>query len=425
MESVIQDLRYSLRMILKQPRFFSILILTVALGIGANSMIFSVVNTLLLGPLPFRDSDRLVALWRTVPAEEVDKSETSPPDFQVWREQGTAFEGMAGYFVAGANFAGAAGEPDRVHVASASANLFNVLGVEPAHGRLFRPEEEQFGNHRVAVISHGLWRRQFGASEQALGRTVELDSEPYQIVGVMPEGFWFPQGPPRVDLWIPLSFEPNSYLNTRKNYFLSVVARLKPGATVEQARANMESVSRQLAENFRENAGSGASVVPFREEVVGDVRGALWVVFAAVSFVLLIACVNVANLLLARAASRDKEIAIRGALGANRARLVRQLLVESVLVALIGGALGLLLTYVGVSSMNSLIPGDIARGMEIRVDAWVLAFTFLVSLVTGVAFGLVPALQASKPNLTETLKEGGRSGSGTISGKVRGLLVVT
>ncbi|HVG21247.1 MAG TPA: ABC transporter permease [Blastocatellia bacterium] len=422
METLLQDLRYGIRMLMKRPGVTAVAVVALALGIGANSAIFSVVNTVLLRALPYSDPDRLMMVKETnLPRGEADVG-VSTPDFREWRDRNQVFELMAAYAPRNFNISGG-GEPERVRGVVTSTDLFGLLGVNPAQGRTFRPEEEQFGNHRVVVLSHGLWQRRFGADPGLVGQPITLNGEKFSVIGIMPAGFQFPDK--KAALWTPLAFAPDDSYNTRGNYWLNVIARLKPGVTKAQAQSDMKSVAERIESEFKENGGMGASVVSLREDTVRNVESALVLLLTAVAFVLLIACANVANLLLARSASRQKEIAIRTSLGANRSRVVRQLLTESLLLALAGGTLGLLLALWGVDVLVSLSPEDLPRLNEIKIDSGVLIFTLGLSLLTSLIFGLAPALQTSKPDLNESLKEGSRgSTTGVGSRRVRGMLVV-
>jgi len=426
MDIIWQDLRYGFRCIRRNLQFSLVVIFTLALGIGANTTIFSVVNAVLLESLPFRDADRLQSVWKEVPSKSGTangKVRTSPPDFREWRARNNVFQDLAAYYVSGINVSGG-GEPERVSYAPVTANLFPLLGVDPVQGRIFRPEEEQYGNHRVVILSHGLWQRRFGGDVGVIGKTVELDAEPYSVVGVMPRDFWFPQMPPRVDLWIPMAFEPNSFLNTRKNFFLSVIGRLKPKVTTLEAQTNMRSIGNALANEYKENAGSSATASPFREGIVGDVKPVLLVLWGAVCFLLLIVCVNVANLLLARAPTRKNELALRAAIGAPRGRLIRQLLSESLIFALLGGLGGVGLAYLGIDALSAYIPPHLTLGLSIGISSKVLVFALALSLLTSVMIGVIPALQASRSNLLELLKETGRGAVAGVRAFSRNALIV-
>jgi putative ABC transport system permease protein len=409
-------------MFMKRPGITAVAIIALALGIGANSAIFSVVNTVLLRPLPYANPEQLMMVKETnLPRGEADIG-VSTPDFREWRDRNQVFERMAAYAATNFNISGG-GEPERVRGVLTSTDLFALLGINPAQGRSFIAEEEQFGNHRVVILSHGLWQRRFGADPDLVGQAITLDGEQFNVIGIMPRGFQFPDK--NVALWTPLALAPDDSYNTRGNYWLSVIARLKPGVTKAQAQSDMKSVAEKLESELKENGGMGASVVSLRENTVRNVETALVLLLTAVAFVLLIACANVANLLLARSASRQKEMAIRTSLGANRSRIVRQLLTESLMLALAGGTLGLLLALWGVDVLVSLSPEDLPRLNEIKIDGGVLVFTLGLSLLTSLIFGLVPALQTSKPDLNESLKEGSRgSTSGISSRRVRSTLVV-
>ncbi|MBV9926979.1 MAG: ABC transporter permease [Acidobacteria bacterium] len=422
--TVWQDMRYGARTLVKSPAFTIVAVLSLALGIGANAAIFSVVNGILLRPLPYPESERVVAVWHTPPQESfpgTKRFSVSPANYLDWKEQSRAFEQMAAYGYAGLSLS-AGGDPVPVTGAAVSPDFFSVLRTQAARGRTFSQDEEQPGREQVVVLGHGLWQRAFGANPNVIGQTVTLNSRPYNVVGVMPAGFEFPA---EAELWVPLAWDAEER-QTRSIHDYLVVARLKQGASLEQARAEMSTISSRLEQQYPEaNKGWGAVVIPLQEDLVGDVRPALLVLFSAVGFVLLIACANVANLMLARGANRRKEIALRIALGATRGRIVRQLLCESVLLAVVGGLLGLLLAGWGGRLLVRLSAGSLPNSAEVGVDAWALGFTLLVSLAAGVLAGVAPALQFSKNELAETLKQGtGRSAAGSVRQRTRKALVV-
>ena len=416
-----QDLRYGLRMLLRNPGFTIVAVIALALGIGANSAIFSVVNTVLLRPLPYKNPDALVMVWDEQTHLGFPKDTPSPANFLDWREQNTVFEGMAAMFERSFNLTGA-GEPERLDGKRISANLFSLLGVEPQLGRIFTAEEDKPGS-RVVILSHHVWQRRFGGDATIIGRALNLHGEAYTVVGVMPRDFEFPT--PQIQLWVPIAF-PAEEAAQRGSHYLEVIARLKPGVKLQQARAEMSTIAARLEKQYPEqNTRIGSVVTPLHEEVVGNIKPALLILLGAVGFVLLIACANVANLLLARAAARQKEISLRLALGASRARLIRQFLTESVLLAGMGGVVGLLFSLAGIRILRGFTPDTISQVQAINLDAKVLFFTLLVSLATGLIFGLAPATQASNFNLNETLKEGGRDSGASVRGnRIRALLVV-
>jgi putative ABC transport system permease protein len=416
-----QDLRYGLHMLLKNPGFTIVAVVALALGIGANTAIFSVVNTVLLRPLPYKDPDRLVMVWEDNAKQGFPRDTPAAANYVDWRDQNHAFENMAAIVEVSFNLTGA-GDPARIDGRRVSANLFSILGVEPRLGRAFRLEEDQPGANHVVIISHALWQQRFGADPAIIGKAINLNGESFAIVGVMPKNFQFPT---RVDqAWIPIAFDAKEAA-ARGNHYLEVIARLKRGITLRQAQTEMSTIAARLEQQYPgTNAGIGAVVVPLREQIVGEIKPALLILLGAVAFVLLIACANVANLLLARAAVRQKEIALRLALGASRSRLMRQFLTESVLLSAFGGAVGLLLSFQGLAVLARFTPQDIPHGQEIAIDGKVLIFTMVVSLLTGLIFGLAPATQTANFNVNDTLKEGGRdSGAGSRGNRVRGLLV--
>jgi putative ABC transport system permease protein len=411
MNAMLQDITYAIRMLRKNPGFTFAITLTLILGIGANTAIFSVVNAILLRPLPFKYPDRLVRIWGNNVEKGRNQAPISPADFADWRAQNQVFEDIAAYSNWNPNRAD--GETERMAGLRISASLFSVLGVEPALGRTFLAEEDQPKRNQVVMISHGFWQRAFGSDPSVLGKTLTLDGLPHTIVGVMPSDFQFPPGVEKKDLWSPIAFSPND-LSLRGTRYLQVVGRLRQGLTLAQAKSDMENIARQTEQQYPQtNSGWGVAVANLHEELVGDIRSALLIMLGAVGFVLLTACANVTSLLLAKASIRQREMAIRASLGASRARLIRQMLIESVLLSLAGGALGTFLALGGVKLIVAAAPVKLLRVRDVSIDGWVLIFTLVISLLSGMAFGLLPALQASKINLNESLKEGSQSLAGS------------
>ena len=418
METLLRDIRYAVRSLLKRPAFGAIVVITLALGIGANTAIFSVVNAVLLRPLPFHEPGRLVTLWERNPKQGYEQNPPAAGNYMDWRDQNRVFSQMAIYAPSRKFNLAFEDQPERIMGAAVSASLFTVLGVGPVEGREFSPEDEQPGRDQVVLISHSLWQRRFAADGNPVGKKITLDSKSYTIIGVMPEDFRFPGGTGTVlrtftaapaDLWVPLALDAAA-LSQRSNHYLNVIARLKPGVTTGQASAEMDAIQQRLEQQYPTSyVGSHVRIVPLTEQVVGATRRALLILWGAVAFVLLIGCANVANLLLSRAASRSKEIAVRAALGAGRWRLIRQLLTESLLLSLAGGIAGAMLAAWGVHALSAIVPTNFPRREEIAIDGWVLGFTLLISILTGVLFGLAPALQATRTDLIEALKARGRS----------------
>jgi len=417
MSTLIQDLRYAARMMIKQPLFFGVAVIALALGIGANTAIFTVVNGVLLQPLPYDHPDQLVWLWDSLP--KLPTAPTSAPEFLDWRDQNQSFEHLAA-FQGGNIFVDDGNAVEDTPIGLVTVDFFSVFRVKPLLGRTFAEEETLPGRHRVVVLSQSLWQKRFGSDPNILGQTIKLMGIPHTIVGVLPAGFSFPN---EAQIWRPIPIDPKTL--DRGPHYLRVVGRLKSGVPLPQAQAEMSTIASRLSEQHPEKtAGHGIKLELLRNVIVGDIGTALFVLLGAVGFVLLIACANVANLLLARANARQREIAIRTALGASRGRVVRQLLTESVLLSLAGGAAGVLIALWGVGALISLSPDTIPRVKEIHVDFRVASFALLVSLVTGVVFGLAPALQVSKPNLTDALKESGRTTGGVQRNRLRSSLVV-
>ena len=420
---MLTDLRYALRALRRTPGFTAVVVLTLALGIGANSVMFSVINAVLLRPLPYRDPAALVAVYEGDARGGAEaRTPVAAGNYRDWRDQNRVFSGTALYRTRPINFTGA-GEPERIEVAMTTASLFPVLGVAPALGRAFGPEEDVAGGARTAVISHGLWQRRFGGDPAVVGRAITLGGDAYTIGGVMPPAFKFPAGD--VEAWLPVALSDSNWA-WRGSHNYEVVARLKPGVTLGQAQAEMRAIAARISAehpNFQRDWTAGAFALS--GELARGARPVLLVLAGAVGFVLLIACANVANLYLARAAGRSKEIAIRTAIGAGTRHLVRQLLVESLAVAALGGTAGLLLAVWGARLVNVVRPAGLPRAEEVAVDGTVLLFTAALSLVTGLLFGLLPALHAARPDLAEVMKQGGKGASaGPRRARTRAALLV-
>jgi putative ABC transport system permease protein len=428
LEELWQDLRYGARLLAKNPGFAAVAVLTLGLGIGANTAIFSVVNAVLLRPLPFESPDQLVMIWQSNPQRGILQDLVSPPNLHDWQQQSHTFRQIAAFNPRGFGLTGT-GEPEHLPGTFVSVELFPMLGANPLLGRNFLPDEGRPGGNRAVIISFALWQRRFGGDPNLVGKSINLNGAIYTVVGIMPAKFQFPiQGQfpiPVSELWVPLAIDPAEV--TRGDRDLFTIGRLQPGVSVEQAQAEMSTIAQRLAEQYPDsNRGLGVHIVRYHQQLTGNLRAALLILLGAVVFVLLIACANVANLMLARAATRQRELAIRAALGAGRSRLIRQLLTESVLLSLLGGAVGLALALWNFDAIVAALPAHMPRAAEIQVDRQVLVFTFAVAVMTGVIFGLVPALQASSLNLNEPLKEsGGKGTGGFVRHRVRSLLVVT
>jgi putative ABC transport system permease protein len=416
------DIKYTLRNIGKKPFFYAIVILTLALGIGANAAIFTVVNAVLLRPLPYPDPDRLMMVWTSNPRQGFDKDVGTYPNFEDWRRSSRSFERMSAYFGASLTLTGN-GDPVQLRGARVTHEFFETMGMAPVYGHPFTAANGQAGGERVVMLAHGLWERRFGADPRIIGRQIVLNGVSHEVIGVMPGRFAHPAD---AEFWVPLApvGQFQGLFTARGSYWLTIIGRLRPQVSREAAQAEMDAIAAGLEKAYPSNAGIGIRLVRLHEEVVGDVRWPLLILIGAVSLVLLIACANVANLLLTRAASRHRELAIRAALGARRGRLLRQLLTESVVLAVVGGSAGLLLAQWTTDLLRSLAPADLPRLSDVTIDAYVLAYAAAASLVTSLLFGIIPALHASRGE-SAALKEGGRSGSdGPTGRRVRSLLAV-
>ena len=423
MENLRGDIRYAVRSLLKRPGFTLIAVVTLALGIGANTAIFSAINALLLKPLPFPELDRVVAIWDKQPSHGILHNEVALANYLDWQAQNKSFEQLAFYRWWNANLTGG-DSPERAQGFLVSANFLDALGVHPIMGRNFSPEENQPGKDAVAIITYSLWQRRFGGDPNVVNKTITINSIVRTVIGVMPEGFNFPRSG---EVYAPLPLTPE-LMKSRGNHAYYVVGRLKPGVSLQSAQAEIDNLTARLEQQYPEtNTGWSATVYPIVADIVRTYDTALWVMMGAVGFVLLIACANVANLMLARASGRQREIALRAALGASRWRIIRQLLTESLIVALLGGALGVLIGFWGIDALRAANPGEAAKFVpgwyQLGINFSVLAFTLGLSLFSGIVFGLAPALQVSKPNLNDALKEGSRQTSGSSHWLRSGLVV--
>jgi putative ABC transport system permease protein len=423
MDTFLNDVRYAIRNLLKRPGFTLIAVVTLALGIGANSTIFSAVHSLLLRPLPFPELERVVAVWDKMPSRGVERNEVAMANYLDWRAQSQSFDNLALYRWWSTNLTGV-DPPERIQGFLVTGNFFDTIGTKPIMGRGFYDEENQPGKDAVAIITHSLWQRRFGGDPNILNKTISLNSVTRTIVGVMPEHFNFPKGS---EVYAPIAITPE-LTRSRRNHSYYVIGRLKPGISVSSAQSDIDTIVGRLEQQYPEtNTGLGANVFPIVKDTVRMYDTALWIMMGAVGFVLLIACANVANLMLARASGRQKEIALRAALGASRWRIIRQLLTESVIVALLGGVLGVLIGFWGIDLLRAANPGEAAKFApgwhNLGINLVVLGFTLALSLLSGIVFGLAPAWQLSKPDINSALKEGGRQTS-SGSHRLRSSLVV-
>ena len=421
-ETIINDLRFGFRLLRKNPGFTGIAVLTLALGIGANTAIFSLIDTVLLRPLAFPDADRMVMVWEDASFAGFPRNTPAPANYKDWKAQTSVFEDMAATRPSSYNLTGD-GEPEKVESRFVTANFFSLLGVKPALGHVFATGEDQPGQARVVVISHGLWQSRFGGEHNIIGKKIRLNDESYTVVGVMPSGFQYLDS--EVVLWVPFSFTQEQWAN-RGAHFLDVIGKMKPGVTLEQANADLQTVMGRIAQEYPDEAGRlSAFAVPLREELSGDARRPFMMLLVAVGFVLLIACANIGNLQLSRMASRSREVALRLALGASRWQIVRQFITESLLLSALGAGLGIALAIWSFTFLKQLIPTGMMLSANLTINAKVLLFTLLISLLSGVIFGIAPALQASKTELNESLKQGGgRGGFNAASVRLRSIFVI-
>ena len=425
-ETFLQDTRYAFRMLRKNPGFTAVAVLTLALGIGANTAIFSVVYAVLLKPLPYTNPDQLFTAFQANTQQGIAETGCSYPNFEEWRAQNHVFSELAGIVAHQLTLTGR-GEPSVVNTSVVTPELFALLDVKPLAGRIFFPQDGKQGAAPVALMSEELWRGKFGADPKIVGTSINLDKRPFTVIGIIPAAFRTPFFNTKQEVWIPLVQDPvfSIFMPKRGVHLLPALGRLKPGVSVAQAQAEMNAISARLAREFpAENNGWTIRLVPLQKEIVGDVRTELLVLLGAVGLVLLIACANIANLLLTRATARSKEIAVRTALGAGRARIIRQLLSETAVLGLLGGAVGIALAYWGVKALSSLLPSDLPQMNPVRVDYFVLGFALLLSAIAGVAFGLVPAMFAANADIQNTLRETARSGESRSRRRARSFLAV-
>ncbi|HYL98565.1 MAG TPA: ABC transporter permease [Blastocatellia bacterium] len=420
LENLLQDLRYGARVLLKNPGFTVVAVITLALGIGANAAIFSVVNGVLLNTVPFKDSGQLVSITEMEP--ELADAPVSAPDFCDWKTQNSAFATMSAVITTGFNLTGS-GPPERLIAAGVSTDFFPMLGVQPVMGRDFSPEEDDPNHQQTALISYALWQSHFGGDRATVGKSMTLGGRSFTIIGVMPAGLKLDYPQPQV--WIPVSCQTRTMIGNRGTHFMGVWGRLKPNVTIKQAQAEMDTIAKRLEQQYpASNSGLGVHVMSLAQAETTDVRPRLLLLLGAVGFVLLIVCANVANLQLVRASARQREIAVRAAIGASRARLIHQLLTEGLLLALTGGALGLGLAYISVPLLARSLPKNVTEMWDIRVNGEVMLFTFGLAVITAVLFGIIPAFRSSRPNLNDALGSSQRQTAGAAHQRLRALLVI-
>ena len=419
MEKWVNDLRYGFRTLRKSPGFTTVVLCTLALGIGANTTIFSVVHAVLLKPLSYQEPDRLFVVWESLAEPGFEKFRVAPGNYLDWRAQNRVFAEMAMFGASGYSLTGE-GEPEQLLGGRVTESYFRTLGVEPLMGRVFTKEEETPGRDKIVILSYGLWQRRFGGDKEILGEPVTFDGNLFTVIGVMPRGIyptWVNSAgqiqfrPDHHQYWVPMALS-NGFRTTRRSHVFGVLARLKSGVTFREAQVEMETIGRRLEQAYPENAKEAVALTRLGDEVVGDVRSGLLVLLGAVGLVLVIVCANIAGLVLARSASRQKEVAVRAALGAGRGDFIRQFFAESLLLGLGGGALGLGVAYFGRELLTRITPHEIPRLGDDRIDFTVLCFAAVVSILASTMFGLAPAFQSLKPDLQESLKEGGRGTAG-------------
>jgi putative ABC transport system permease protein len=424
MSAISQDLHYGFRIFLRNPGFTLIVLISLALGIGANSAIFSLVNAVLMRPLPFHDAEKIVMVWEDASWVGFPENTPAPANYADWKSQNHVFSSMAAMRPESFNLTGS-GEPQRLMAYQVTASFFPLLGVRPIHGRFFTESEDTPEANKVVVLTYGFWQSRYAGNKNILGTDIILNNAKHTIIGILPANFQFFS--PEISIWAPIAFTTEQ-LQERNSHNLEVVARIKDGVSFEKAQAEIKTIQKNIGLEYPEETGEGklgAFIVPIREQLVGDVKRPLILLLFAVAFVLLIACANIANLLLSVAASRKKEIALRAALGANRSRLLRQMITESLVLAAIGGILGLLFAFISFSFLRQMIPAELTLLTNLSIDLKVLLYTLGISLITGVIFGIAPSLQASKTDLNETLKSGGvRTGSTFAATKLRSIMVV-